>query len=642
MEGNYNNFNGNQNLGNDMDSTQSSHMENEIKNTGENNFAGSTENVGPDTMPGSVNNVSAGMDNMAAGSAGNTGTDATEVSSTGAQGSLYSYSYVNQENQERNPNYYEKREEDNISAQRVYRAGTYENAHGSNGMGSQENAHGSNAMGGWENTTGSNGATGWRTSGSNAMGGWENPTGSNDAAGWRASASNDAEQNRAWNNSQGYSAEHAGQGTFQGQAATSKKFHKKEKKQKTPGTRKQHGFGLTVAKCASLALVFGLVSSTVFYGTGFAFRKTLGTDKVTQEATAETTGKSAEKAGNGSLSATNVSTATTVTDVSDIVENVMPSIVSITNMGQQEMDFFGRTYTQDTSSAGSGIIMGQTEDEIYIATNNHVVANSTQLMVNFIDDQQVQAEIKGTDASTDLAVLSVKVKDIPSDTMEKIKVATVGSSDDIKVGQSVVAIGNALGYGQAVTTGVISAVDREVTIQDEMTGAAITNNLLQTDAAINPGNSGGALLNMNGEVIGINSVKYADTQVEGMGYAIPISAAEPIINNMISREIVDESKSAYLGVTGQDMTSELAESFGIPEGLYITMVKENSAAEQAGIHKGDVLTKFDGRKISSVEGLADVMQYYEAGSQVEVTLQKNENGEWREETITVTLGKKNE
>ena len=181
-----------------------------------------------------------------------------------------------------------------------------------------------------------------------------------------------------------------------------------------------------------------------------------------------------------------------------------------------------------------------------------------------------------------------------------------------------------------------------MTIQDETTGAAITNNLLQTDAAINPGNSGGALLNMNGEVIGINSVKYADTQVEGMGYAIPISAAEPIINNMISREIVDESKSAYLGVSGQDMSSELARSFGMPEGIYITMVTENSAADQAGIHKGDVITKFDGRKLSSMEGLADAMQYYEAGSQVEVTLQRNENGEWREETITVTLGKKNQ
>lgn len=590
MEGNFNNNSGNENrFGSNVDRSLNSNIENEIKNTSENNDMGSAKNVGADTPQ----------------------------SSTGAQGSLYSYSYVNQENQERNPNYYERREENNSSAQRVYTAGTYENTSGGNDMGSQENAHGSNAMGGQENIHGSNAMGSQENAhGSNAMGGWENASGS-----------------------QG-----TGQGTFQGNgtSANRENFYKKEKKQKTPRTKKQHGFGMTVAKCASLALVFGLVSSTVFYGTGFAFRKTMGVDKVTQEATAETTGKSSDKTG-GSLSATNVSTATAVTDVSDIAENVMPSIVSITNMGQEaQRDFFGRTYTQDTSSAGSGIIMGQTDDEIYIATNNHVISNSTQLMVNFIDDQQVQAEVKGTDASTDLAVLSVKTKDIPSDTMEKIKVATVGNSEGVKVGQSVVAIGNALGYGQAVTTGVISAVDREVTVQDEMTGAAITNDLLQTDAAINPGNSGGALLNMNGEVIGINSVKYADTQVEGMGYAIPISVAEPIINNMISRELVDESKSAYLGVSGQDMSSELAESFGMPEGIYITMVTENSAAEQAGIHKGDVITKFDGRKLSSMNSLADAMQYYEAGSQVEVTLQRNENGEWREETLTVTLGKKNE
>lgn len=285
--------------------------------------------------------------------------------------------------------------------------------------------------------------------------------------------------------------------------------------------------------------------------------------------------------------------------------------------------------------------MGQTDDEIYIATNNHVVANSNQLTVNFIDDQQVTAEIKGTDASTDLAVLAVKVKDIPSDTMKKIKVATVGNSDDIKVGQSVVAIGNALGYGQSVTTGVISAVDREVTVQDETTGASITNDLLQTDAAINPGNSGGALLNMNGEVVGINSVKYSDTQVEGMGYSIPISAAEPIINDLITREVVDESNSAFLGVAGQDVTAEVSQSFGMPEGLYITMVTENSAAAQAGIKNGDVITEFDGRKIKSMDSLQEIMQYYAAGSEVEVTLQINENGEWKEQKVTVTLGRKN-
>ncbi len=499
-------------------------------------------------------------------------TETVTSSSTGAPGPIYSYSYINQENQERNPNYYERKEESG-NTQRTYTTGSY----GDTEAGSQGTQEAYN-------------------------------TGSQDAS--------------------------------KGQDAAPKKA----KKKKMPRVKKQHGFGVMVAKCAALAVVFGLVSSTVFYGTGLAFKHTTDLNDTNQGAVAGSAEKAevTAKTDGGSLSATNVSTATTVTDVSDIAENVMPSIVSITNMSQAvQSDFFGRLYQEEVPSAGSGIIIGQTEEEIYIATNNHVVANSTKLTVNFVDNQQVEAEIKGTDTSTDLAVISVKINNISSDTMEKIKVATLGSSDDIKVGQSVVAIGNALGYGQSVTTGVISAVDREVTVEDETTGASITNDLIQTDAAINPGNSGGALLNMNGEVIGINSVKYSDTQVEGMGYAIPISAAEPIVNNLITREVVDEENSAYLGVSGQDVNSELSDSFGMPEGLYITMVAENSAAEQAGIRKGDVLTKFDGRKITSMEGLSDAMQYYAAGTQVEVTLQKNDNGEWKEETVTVTLGKKN-
>lgn len=524
------------------------------------------------------------------------------TSSTGASGSIYSYSYINQENQERNPNYYEKKEEDNSNTQSTYTADNQ----------STQRTY----------TTSSYGST-------------------------QETYTADSSNSSAWSGSQGYTAGNAGQTSWTNQDMTADQgtFYKKAEKKKEPGIKKQHGFGVTVAKCAALALVFGLVSSTVFYGTGLAFKHTTGLNDTQQESITESTkpAQAATKPDSGSLPATSVSTATTVNDVSDVAENVMPSIVSITNMSLSvEQDFFGRLYQEEVPGAGSGIIVGQNDEEIYIATNNHVVANSTKLTVNFVDDQQVTAEIKGTDASTDLAVVSVKTKDIPSDTMSKIKVATLGSSDNVKVGQSVVAIGNALGYGQSVTTGVISALEREVTIQDETTGTSVTNNLLQTDAAINPGNSGGALLNMNGELIGINSAKYSDTQVEGMGYAIPISAAEPIINNMITREIVDESNSAYLGVTGQDVTSEVAKSFGMPEGLYITMVVENSAAQQAGIRKGDVLTKFDGRKITSMEGLSDTIQYYAAGSQVEVVLQTNDNGEWREKTLTVTLGKKND
>lgn len=411
-----------------------------------------------------------------------------------------------------------------------------------------------------------------------------------------------------------------------------------EKKRKKVKKKKKHGFGATLGKTAAIALVFGMVSGSVFYGTGYALDYANGKVSSTKEQDAIQTSTSNN---DGTLSATNVSTATTINDVSDIVENVMPSIVSITNMTQQTVDFFGQQLTKEGEGAGSGIIIGQTEDTIYIATNNHVVANSTQLTVNFIDDQSVTAEIKGTDASTDLAVIAVAVSDIPKDTLSKIKVATLGDSDDIRVGESAVAIGNALGYGQSVTTGVISALNREVTVTDETTGTSVTNDLIQTSAAINPGNSGGALLNMKGEVIGINSVKYSDEDVEGMGFAIPISQAEPIINDLINREVVDEADTAYLGIAGQDVTSQISEAYGMPEGIYVTQVKEGTAAAKAGIQKGDIITEFDGKKVSSMEGLRDNMQYYSAGTTVDVVIQKNQNGEWQEQTISVTLGKKN-
>lgn len=494
--------------------------------------------------------------------------------------SLYSYSYINQENQERNPNYYERQEENHQSptSERTYIAGEVPS-------GNQETQR--------------------------------------DDSQFYHTGQSQTSYSEQWNPAQ-------------------ENEKKKKKKQKFSGEKKPHGFGVTLGKCAALALVFGLVSGTVFYGTGLAFEYAGGSKNQKLETTAGQDGK-ADGTTSGGIPGTGVSTATTINDVADIVENVIPSIVSITNMGQQEMgmDFFGRSYMQDTESAGSGIIISQTEKEIYIATNNHVVANSNQLTVNFVDDQSVTAEIKGTDPSTDLAVISVAIKDIPTETMEKIKVAALGNSENIRVGQSAVAIGNALGYGQSVTTGVISALDREVTVQDENTGTSITNDLIQTSAAINPGNSGGALVNMNGEVIGINSVKYNDTSVEGMGFAIPISAAEPIINDLITREVVDASNSAYLGVSGQDVTDDLAESFGIPEGLYITMVQENSAAEKAGIKKGDVITEFDGRKVQSMDGLKEIIQYYAAGTEVEITIQTNQNGEWEEQKVTASLGKKN-
>lgn len=285
--------------------------------------------------------------------------------------------------------------------------------------------------------------------------------------------------------------------------------------------------------------------------------------------------------------------------------------------------------------------MSQDADNLYIATNNHVVEGADSLTVAFSDNTTVSAEIKGTDPSTDLAVIRVALSSIDSDTLNTIKVATLGNSDDLKAGQAAIAIGNALGYGQSVTTGVISALNREVTVSDSNSNTNYTAELIQTSAAINPGNSGGALLNAAGEVIGINSVKYADTSVEGIGYAIPISTAMPIIEDLITKEKVDEADSAYLGIGGVDVTSDVAKTYNMPTGVYVTQVKENSAAEQAGIQKGDIITAFDGKDVSSMEDLSSKLQYYKAGTTVDVTIQRSSNGQYEEQTLSVTLGKKN-
>lgn len=531
--------------------------------------------------------------------------------------SLYSYSYLNQENQERNPNYYERQEEQGISSgtgsnERTYVAGGA-SAHGNGNARNDQQFY----------TTGQSAQQGGNpySASQNSGEAYSNPQSGGNY--YSSSQNNGAPYQNQWN------------------PIPEDRKNKQKKKRKDAGEKKPHGFGMAAAKCAALALVFGLVSGTVFYGTGLAFELTGGKGTAQLETTTGGGGNT-DGTTNSSIPGTSVSTATTMNDVADIVDNVIPSIVSITNMGVEEFgDFFGRSFSQETESAGSGIIISQTKDEIYIATNNHVIANANQLTVNFADNQSVVAQVKGTDPSTDLAVISVAIKDIPAETMEKIKVATLGNSDDVRVGQGAVAIGNALGYGQSVTTGVVSALDREVTVEDER-GGAITNSLLQTSAAINPGNSGGPLVNMKGEVIGINSVKYNDTQVEGMGFAIPISTAEPIINDLITREIVDKSNSSHLGVNGQDVTEGMSNSFGIPEGLYITYVEENSAAEQAGIRKGDVMTEFDGRKVRSRDGLEEILRYYAAGTEVKIKIQANRNGEWQEQELTAVLGKKNE
>jgi serine protease Do len=408
----------------------------------------------------------------------------------------------------------------------------------------------------------------------------------------------------------------------------------KKKKEKRTG-----GFGTKLAKCAALALVFGLVSGVAFEGVRFAGTAITGTDDT---GNVETGSVLTQSDSSNSITATSTSSQYVATDVSDIVDAVMPSIVAITNVSETEYQSFwgGRSQTYESTSAGSGIIVAQDNDNLYIATNNHVVDGATSLTVTFCDDSTVSAEIKGTDPSTDLAVIRVARNSIESDTLSQIKVATLGSSDDLRVGEASIAIGNALGYGQSVTTGCISALNREVTVSDSSSNTNYTAELIQTDAAINPGNSGGALLNAAGEVIGINSVKYSSTEVEGIGYAIPIDTAMPIIEDLITKEKVEEADSAYLGIAGVDVTSDVSSTYNMPTGVYVAQVIEGSAASQAGIQKGDIITSFDGKEISSMEELSTRLQYYAAGSTVDVVVQRASNGVYVEQTISVTLGKK--
>ena len=446
------------------------------------------------------------------------------------------------------------------------------------------------------------------------------------------------------NNSQsyGYGNQNGNYGTYgsntgyqsngtNGNAYGSNPKPEKKKKERKPG-----GFGKQLAKCAALALVFGLVAGGVMTGVNYASGKVLGTTNAGNVQASLTTGD------DSTVQPTAISSSYVATDVSDIVDEVMPSIVAITNVSQTEyQSFWGQSKTYESTSCGSGIIVGQDKEYLYVATNNHVVEGANSLTVTFANDDTVSAEIKGTDPSTDLAVVKVALSSIKDDTMSAIKVATLGSSDTLKVGGSCIAIGNALGYGQSVTTGVISALNREVSVSDSTSSTNYTAELIQTDAAINPGNSGGALLNTAGEVIGINSVKYSDTSVEGIGYAIPMDTAKPIIEELITKEKVDESNSAYLGIAGVDVTSDVAKTYNMPTGVYVAQVMEGAAAEQAGIQKGDVITKFDGKDVTSMEKLSYNMQYYAAGTTVDVVIERSSNGQYEEQTISVTLGKKN-
>lgn len=338
---------------------------------------------------------------------------------------------------------------------------------------------------------------------------------------------------------------------------------------------------------------------------------------------------------NGDIKLT--TTASKGMDVSEIAKSAMPAVVSITNKSvQQVRSMFGMGIQEyENTSVGSGIIIGKNDDELLLVTNNHVIEGAKTLTVGFVDDEVYEAYTKGTDADRDLAVIAVKLSDISDDTLNAISIATLGDSSDLEVGEQVVAIGNALGYGQSVTTGIISALDREVTIEN------VTNNLIQTDAAINPGNSGGALLNMAGELIGINSAKFASSSVEGMGYAIPIDTVKPIVEelmNRATREQLDAADAGYLGITGLNVDTSVSSAYGIPVGVYLQEITSGSPAEDAGLIKGDVITKFDGTSVKTISELKDMLLYYKPGEKVKVVFYRADDGEYAQKTVEVTLG----
>lgn len=385
-------------------------------------------------------------------------------------------------------------------------------------------------------------------------------------------------------------------------------------------------------------VLFGGIAGGAFTGvvhmTGAASAANIQTQTTEETSAAPVTLQTATTTSNGTVDSQSL-------DVSDIVETAMPSIVAITNKSVQEVQsyfsMFGRssgTQQQEVESQGSGIIIGQNDEELLIVTNNHVIEDAQTISACFIDDQAYEAVVKGTDADNDLAVIAVKLADISEDTMNQIKVIQVGDSDALKVGEQVVAIGNALGYGQSVTTGIVSALDRQVE------GSESESGFIQTDAAINPGNSGGALLNMNGELIGINSAKLASTEIEGMGYAIPLSTASPILEDLMNRETrtqVSADQAASLGISGQTVDSAISEAYGIPEGVYVGEVQEGSAAEKAGLRAGCVITKFDGTSVSTIEELKQLLTYYAAGETVQVTVSIANQGAYEEQEVSITL-----
>ncbi|WP_277258335.1 S1C family serine protease [Merdimonas faecis] len=405
-----------------------------------------------------------------------------------------------------------------------------------------------------------------------------------------------------------------------GEGSETKTGTKKKKKEMTL----QKKWGMVVA----MALVFGLIAGGAMYGVNAAANRLYSQNHISQTDTTE------------------ASTSESSSGVAQVADNAMPSVVTISTMSVEEMrSFFGGTQQYEVEGAGTGVIIGKNDTELLIATNNHVVEGASSLSVGFIDESTVSAEIKGTDAENDLAVISVKLSDISTDTMNQIKIASIGDSDELQLGEQVVAIGNALGYGQSVTSGYVSALNRDLSLTDESGNTINSTGLIQTDAAINPGNSGGALLNMNGELIGINEAKSGTTSsgttVDNIGFAIPINKAQESLQNLMNqetREKVSEDQASYIGIQGASVSSDEQEKFSIPAGVVVASVVEDGPAAQAGIQEGDIITELDGRSVSSIEGLQDTLQYYAAGETVDIVVQRADNGSYQEQTLSITLG----
>lgn len=435
------------------------------------------------------------------------------------------------------------------------------------------------------------------------------------------------------------------------------KLEKKEAKKKAKAG-KGHGVVFKTVRLVVCAAVFGVVATGTMYFTGdsLGIFKNNSKEAVVIPSTsvgAGNTGITGSEGGTTLQTAADKTTTsssgeTVITDVSGVVKNVMPSVVAITSTQLVQSGYSGSLYDyyfgngnsnnnqyEEQTGAGSGIIIGQNDTELLVVTNNHVVEGADSLQVQFIDGETVDAAIKGTDSEKDLAVVAVKLSDIKKSTLEQIKVATLGDSDELEVGEGTIAIGNALGYGQSVTTGVVSALNREVQYENR------TMKLIQTNAAINPGNSGGALLNSKGEVIGINAAKYSSSSVEGMGFAIPVSSVKDVIENLMNKETltkVDSDKKGYLNIYGRDVTSTLSETYSVPTGVYVIEVMEGGAADKAGIEKSNVITKINGESVSSMEDLQRKLEYYEKGTEVTLTIQYAKGNEYKEKEVKVTLG----